>query len=512
MKFRRFIKRGWILCGWIAFPSLVWGWGDGHRVITQAALDVVPERERWIAFLGHDHWQHIAGLGEATGYAGIADNQSEFIRRSWGAYFANDYLLTREVPFLHGYHVPVIEEPPWNRQISGFAKRALQALRTESPQEAARRVGVLIHFIEDAGATAHAARISPPAHTLLDNTVSLDRIKLPGYEPVLLGKNDEEFIATLQEKIAALIDRSRPVGERLKPEAVELAPLYGTLRAGVSPHREIFEAISEAQVEPALDCGRLVADAVHTLMTLGLVEPVEGATLSGRVRWGSLAAYEESGAEVHLLKAGSDAATNLFDACTIYNTHTDKDGAFSFHGLPAGEYRILAYRVGSGLVISESKNLSTTASASVEIVLPPSRTPGNLVYNPELKLSSYQPQQPDRWMELAPLADGRRVLMNAPVPVEGGKSYRIGAKLRDPAARVVFHLLPRSGKAAIQDCSRTMKIDPGFPVTAAFTGEGGETTAKAESPGVNFILVVIETPKAATEAVEDLWVVPIASE
>jgi hypothetical protein len=507
-----FIKRAWILCGWIVFPTLVWGWGDGHRVITQAALDAVPERERWIAVLGADHWQHIAGLGEATGYAGIADNQSEFIRRSWGAYFANDYLLTREVPFLHGYHVPVIEQPPWNRQISGFAKRALQALRTESPREAARRVGVLIHFIEDAGATAHAARISPPAHTLLDNTVFLERIRLPGYTPVLLGGNDEEFITTLQERIAALIDRSRPVGERLKPKAVELAPLYGTLRAGLSPNREFFDAISEAQIEPALDCGRLVADAVHTLMTLGLGQSLEGATLSGRVRWGSLSAYEESGAEVHLLKSGSGAAANLFEACTIYNTHTDQHGAFSFHGLPSGRFRILAYRVGSSLVISEPENLSTAASASVEIDLPPSQTPGNLVYNPELTLSTYQPQQPDRWMELAPLADGRRVLMNAPVPVEGGKSFRIGAKIRDPAARVLFHLLPRSGKAAIQDCSRTMKIDPAFPVTKVFAGEGGEATVKAESPGVNYFLIVIETPQAVTEAVEDLWVVPVAAE
>lgn len=54
---------------------------------------------------------------------------------------------------------------------------------------------------------------------------------------MLLGGNDEEFITTLQERIAALIDRSRPVGERLKPKAVELAPLYGTLRAGLSPNR-----------------------------------------------------------------------------------------------------------------------------------------------------------------------------------------------------------------------------------------------------------------------------------
>jgi hypothetical protein len=77
------------------------------------------------------------------------------------------------------------------------------------------RVGVLLHFAEDAVATAHAARISPPAHSLLAKTVPVQRITLPGHHPRPLGKGDDAFMHVLQLGIAALIDSSAPVGKRL---------------------------------------------------------------------------------------------------------------------------------------------------------------------------------------------------------------------------------------------------------------------------------------------------------
>lgn len=510
---RSAIRLGTLLLGVLMIPSLSRAWGDAHRVITQAALEIVPEKERWIAILGRENWDHIGGVGEATGYAGTADIQSEFVRRSWGAYFANDYLLTREVPFLHGYHVPVIEEPEWNRQIAGFVRRALLALRTESPREAAHRVGVLLHFVEDAGATAHAARISPPAHTLLDNTVLLEKIRLPGYTPVLLGENDEAFVAALQAKIAALIERSRPVGNRLRPEAVELAPLYGTLRAGISPHRELFEAIAEAQVEPALDCVKLVADTIHTLMTLGLGKPGAGGTLSGTVTWQEPGFYEGSAAEIHLLdtsrvRSATMSPAELFAACAGFDTHTDELGRYSFHHLPPGEYRVLAYRVGSGLAVSDPVSVGEAGPVTKDLDLAPASIAGNLVYNPEMRLSTQVKGQPDRWMELAPLEDGRRAFMNAPVPLSGKRTLRIGVTLRNPAAKVEFFVLPRSRKAAIQDCSRTLRIDPAFATAAEFTGRGGEARVPSETEGGTFVLLHVTGPGSLGDLVEKVWVVP----
>jgi hypothetical protein len=490
-------------------PLPLKAWGDAHRSITLAALEVVPEKDRWIAMLGAENWQHIGGIDETTGYCGIADNQSEYLRRPWCEFFSNDYLLTRDAPFLHGYHVPVIEEPEWNRQIAAFARRALQALRTESPVEAARRVGVLLHFCQDAGATAHAARISPPAHTLLDNTVPLERIVLRDNRPQLLGKTDEEFITALQQKIAVLIALNGPVGARLKPEAVALAPVYKAPPDDASRAR--LAAVAEAQVSPALECVRVTADTLHTLMTLGLGSRGDGAALNGTLEWAPLSSFEKSGAEVHLLDAarlssGTLTPERLYAACTGYNTHTEPAGRFTFHNLPAGEYRVLAYRVGSTMQLSEPVKITRDRPATISISLKPSVAERNLVYNPTLQLTTYAEGMPDRWMALKPL-NGLQTFMSAPVPVASGKTLRLGVKLRDHSARVTFFVLKLSDKGAIAKCSRTMRIDPTFESAAEFSGEGGETTAPSpvNTPGLVLIHAVTSLP--LSEAIENVWVI-----
>jgi len=498
------------LAALLLVPAAVLGWGDAHRAIMVAALDIQPEKEQAIQALGAENWLHIGGVGEVTGYCGLADNQGEYVRRPWCEFFANDYLLTREVPFLHGYHVPVIEEPPWNQQIAGFAKRALQALRTEPGVEAARRVGALLHFVEDAGATAHAARIPPPAHTLLDSTVPLDRIALPGYPPQLLGKTADAFVTALQSRIAALIDSSAPVGRRLKAEAIDLAPVYETARIGRV--RERLDAVGEAQIPPALESLRATADALHTLLVLGLAPQKDGASLRGTIRWADTPAFEKSGAEIHLLDARKlpgepTSPQQIFDACTGFDTHTDPAGDFAFHHLPEGDYRVLAYRVGSAMKLSEPIHLAQGHAQSVSLSLEAIQPAGNLVYNPTLELSTYVTGMPDRWMTMKPLPQAAHVCMSATVPVRAGRTLKFGAKLRDPSAQVTFFVMDRSKKSAVQDCSRTLKIDPAFRAASSFTGTGGEATATSPFGTPAFVLIYVTSSQPLAQAVENVWVI-----
>lgn len=78
-----------------------------------------------------------------------------------------------------------------------------------------------------------------------------------------------------------------------------------------------------------------------------------------------------------------------------------------------------------------------------DLALSPASVARNLVSNPEMRLSTQVKGQRDRWMKLAPLEDGRRAFMNAPVPLSGRRTLRPGATLRHPAANVEFFVLPR---------------------------------------------------------------------
>ncbi len=55
----------------------------------------------------------------------------------------------------------------------------------------------------------------------------------------------------------------------------------------------------------------------------------------------------------------------------------------AFHNLPPGSYRVLAYRTGSRFRISEPIVLKSGEPARLDIVLPETVPPGNLVQNPD---------------------------------------------------------------------------------------------------------------------------------
>src|SRR5262249_3035438 len=132
-----------------------------------------------------------------------------------------------------------------------YFRRALQAIRTESPPNAARWVGSLLHFVQDSGSPPHTTGIGGALHRQVEQWVEESQIDLAGYTPRLLGKTDDEALRGFLDRMEQLIAYS-------KVRAIKLKPLVEGLSERVNQPLEL---------ECALETARVSADLVHTLFT-----------------------------------------------------------------------------------------------------------------------------------------------------------------------------------------------------------------------------------------------------
>ena len=68
--------------------------------------------------------------------------------------------------------------------------------------------------------------------------------------------------------------------------------------------------------------------------------------------------------------------------------------------LPPGTYRVLAYRTGSQMSLSPPVTLATGKATHLDLTLPPTEPAGNIVENPDARLSYLEKGVPDRWRAL----------------------------------------------------------------------------------------------------------------
>jgi hypothetical protein len=113
-------------------------------------------------------------------------------------------------------------------------------------------VGSLLHFVTDSGSPPHALGIRGDLHVKMENWLDASRVDLTGYEPQLLGPNDEEAAQGLEKRMTGLIQFSKVRAERMLPFA---------------------QANDRFHVEPlAMECAtetaKVTADVLHTLLTL----------------------------------------------------------------------------------------------------------------------------------------------------------------------------------------------------------------------------------------------------
>jgi hypothetical protein len=341
------------LCLVAAACDLARAWGP-HTEITTAALAVLPD-DRVKTYLGDD----FSRL--SRDYCWMGDWQ-EAVRPD---HYADDYLLFPGSP-RHVSHM----HPHVRKTYGPFFRRALQAIRTESPREAARWVGSLLHFVQDAGSPPNTTGISGTLHGKMERWVDESKISIAGYKQRLLGATDDEALAAFEERMAGLHDFSKIRAERLKPLVEKL---------------EMREN-QPLELECALETARVTADLVHTLFTLGLKEAAApGATLEGELNDTPPLAYATVPAKIVILG-------------THFSTTTEAAGRYRFRNLPAGRYAVGFLATGYETQKIEDVNLIAGKTTVLSPRLKSDPVPGNVVRNPAFRLAWVSSDQPDCWI------------------------------------------------------------------------------------------------------------------
>ena len=342
-----------------AFSTPAWAWGP-HTEITAAVLAVLPDREKLRRYFGPD-WDRIA-----KDYCWMGDWR-EAVRPD---HYADDYLLFPASPAHVSHMLPVV------RQTYGpFFRRALQAVRTESPQNAARWIGSLLHFVQDSGSPPHTTGIGGELHGKMERWVDEKLVSIAGYEPQLLGKIDADAERGFQARMEGLIEFSRTRAEQLKPILEKL-----TTREN-----------QPLELESALETARVSADLLHTLCTLGLAEStVAGCRLEGAIELPAVADRDARPPTPAL-------PAKVMLRNTLYSTTCDAAGRFAFRNLPRGKYEVLFLATGYKLTTVANVELRSATPVQLSPRLEPDPVPGNLIRNSEFRLSWIKPGQPDWW-------------------------------------------------------------------------------------------------------------------
>jgi len=332
-------------------PTLAWG---PHTEITLAAFTALTNRGELQAYFGDD-LRRIA-----RDYVWMADWRSA-VRPD---HYADDYLLFPAFQYHPSHLLPEV------RQTYGpFFRRALQAIRTESPENAARWIGSLLHFVQDSGSPPHTLAIGGLLHTKMERWVDESKISIDGYTPQLLGSTDAEAIAGFDRRMAELVEYSRARAVRLQ---------------SILPSIDKREN-QPLELESAKETARVTADVIHTLWTLrSLRSKTNNAGLVGKV------AFQPPSSYAHVAPKVTIAGTNFSTVC-------DADGLFAFRNLPPGQYRIDVLTTGYRLATIKNVVLRSGQKTRLNIGSTSDTNSSNLVRNANLSLHWIDPQLPDWW-------------------------------------------------------------------------------------------------------------------
>jgi Carboxypeptidase regulatory-like domain len=369
-----------LLLGYVA-SARAWG-TKPHSWITRAAIDSLGPEHVLINHLGSN-----ADLLPA--YCMMADWRRGLIAHEGGqSFYADDYLLFPAMPVHLEHDLPDVEGT-----YRPYFRRVVQALRTETPANAARWIGSLLHFVEDSGSPPHAFQTHGDLHVRMENWVEGREINLNGYRPRSFGATEAQALDAFVLRMERLIAYSRERGRKLRPLA----------ETGRRAEAEPIE------LESALECSRVVADLLETLGQFVPAAAGNTAVLRGKVVSKPAPGLESMPAKVML--EGTD-----------FSTLGDSSGSFEFRDIPPGEYRMIVIRPGSQ-PLNRSLTIGAGETRVEEFVLPASDPPGNLVRNADFRLHWVQPRAADQWYRV--VKDGATSWESEPLPVQPGRRYRL---------------------------------------------------------------------------------------
>jgi hypothetical protein len=241
----------------ITTPSLVFGWGEPHHAITRAALDVLPAWQKEV--LGGE----LTQLGDS--YCMIPDN---VFTDKENARFAKMDSAPNEV-YLKILHLPT-QQPEYLEVMRYFMEKAVAALREGRMGDAARYMGTVCHQIEDYGSPSHTVpgdnmftllqQFLPPSDAMKGQLMHGPiengdfKVSIDGYKPKLLGTTVNEAAWRLMHRVHDEILNARST----------TVPIIQAL------YREDKEGVVKHQLRAATMDAQVVADAVYTILCLGM--------------------------------------------------------------------------------------------------------------------------------------------------------------------------------------------------------------------------------------------------
>ncbi|MBO0861047.1 MAG: hypothetical protein J2P21_21695, partial [Chloracidobacterium sp.] len=309
-----------------AIPQETWAWGPHERIV-DAALSAIPAEDGLGMRLGVD-------ARRLRLYVWMGDWRNTFVvvRESWDVsgkewsllqeqIYANDYLIFPQAPRHYEHEMPDVGYT-WEP----FFLRTLQALRTETPQNAARWMGSLLHFVTDSAAPPHALGIHGEAHTRMENWIDGSKIVIPGYRPQLLGPTDNEALQGYLARMRGLIEFSKERAERLRP-LVDVN------------NRQASEPIV---LESAIESAKVTADMIHTLLVLAARPDTSAKSdLYAQVEAPSIRGIEALPIKMVLLSTSYSTTSEPLEM-----RPESYQGTIELHKLPPGVYQPVVYWVG----------------------------------------------------------------------------------------------------------------------------------------------------------------------
>ena len=424
-------------------------WGP-HSEITLAAVSTLGTNHPLARQLGSE-------LLELTNYCWLPDFKRLPFRVAAQDFYADDYLLFPGVTKHFDHICPEVQQT-----YEPYLKRALQALRMESPANAARWIGSLLHFVEDTGSPPHAAQIRGDVHAKMENWVDAKQISIAGYQPQLLGTNDNDAVRGLVQRMNGLIEFSKARGQKLRTPV-----LLGNRRA-----------VEPVVLESALETARVSADVLHTLGTLAAQSSVDGFEIGGVVQ--APAVMTPGRFPARIVVHGTNIATLA-----------DSVGRFVLRGLKARDYRITVIQPGAAIL--ETNIPAMLFSTNVVFALPSS---GNLIRNSDFSVRWVQAGAPDCWTKSGSTWEGEILAL------QSGQRYRVCANfMPDSEAEVLVRwsselpfVVPKPIRPPPIQSRRLTADEPEFFVTGSTNAALMHLTLRTAEPPTNAVRSVAVIP------------------
>lgn len=403
-----------ILCGALAAvlcapQAAAWD-SKIHPGIVRAALSAIPPEDRLREKWGAEIWrlQQYVQLGDWINALVVQREEwhvgGETLELPGLQFYANDFLIfpgaTR--PFQH-------MAPDVQAAYRPFFLRALQALRMESPENAARWVGSLLHFVTDSGSPPHAIGVRGPDHTRMESGFDTARIDLTGYRPKPLGETPEAALNGLIDRMNALIAFSAIRGKQMVP----YAPMNDRSR------------LDGPALESASETARVTADTIHTLLHLANNSGSAGASLIAEITAPAIDGLENLPAKI--MFPGTEYSTLSTQSPPEFGAYR---GVFSLRSIPPGTYSIAVERPGSEPLRIAGLVLKAGQPVHANWKLSPSDVSGNMALNPHLELRWVTKDAPDHWHS----DTAKRQWISDNIPVTAGREYRAGCERKAGAS------------------------------------------------------------------------------